>query len=438
MTYFPRLTLLVIIITTIAFVLSGCMDEKAPTQRPQVLVENGAWTWFNDERALLTDSLLYIGYVDTAGYTSVSVHSMKTKKEIQTSRLGSFKEKDDHNNPAFAQLGDGSILATYAPHNSQPFWYWRFATVTESGSVTWSHEHKTEQLDASATYSNLFLLTGENGRLYNFYRGINFDPVFVISDDEDQNWSAEQHFISSGGPRTRPYVKYASNGIDRIDMLFTQAHPRDAETNIYHAYYQDGNMYQSNGSRIQSLPGKEISPMPVEEGTLIYDADENGRAWVWDLEYDTEGSPVAVFVSAADSTTGNDLRYHYARWDETENRWNEQEIAYAGTHLYDGENHYAGGITLDPADPNTVYTSSDIHPATGDPTEHYQIYRGVTSDKGRNWEWTVITPDAKEDNIRPYVPRSEEKYHAVLWLRGRYTSYQDYNTDIIGLLELLS
>ncbi|HMB93240.1 MAG TPA: hypothetical protein VKP65_20480, partial [Rhodothermales bacterium] len=143
----------------------------------------------------------------------------------------------------------------------------------------------------------------------------------------------------------------------------------------------------------------------------------------------------AVYVTARDSTTGNDLRYHYARWDEKNGRWHEQEVAYPGTHLYDGENHYAGGITLDPADPNTVYTSSDVHPATGDSTAHYQIYRGTTRDNGATWTWTVLTPGAAEDNIRPFVPRGGQEHHAVLWLRGRYTSYQDYKTDIVGLLD---
>lgn len=413
----------------------GCKQSTTSAPKPRMLAEHGAWTWFNDERAIFADSLLYIGYVDTAGYTSVTVHSMKSNNDPLTFQLGSFREKDDHNNPAFTHLEDGGILATYAPHNSQPFWYWRFANINESGSVNWTKERKTTQLNAHTTYSNLFQLAGENGRLYNFYRGTNFDPVYMTSQDDGLTWSEEHHFITSGGDRTRPYVKYASNGMNRMDMLFTQAHPRDAKTNIYHAYYRDGDMYQSNGSHIQPLPGKEMSPMPVEEGTLIYDAEENGRAWVWDLEYFADGLPVAVFVSATDSTIGNDLRYHYARWDQTENKWQVQEIAFAGTHLYDGENHYAGGITIDPADPTIVYTSSDVHPATNELTQHYQIYRGITSDKGSTWIWKELTPNAEEDNIRPYVPQGGQKYHAVLWLRGRYTSYQNYDTDIVGLID---
>ncbi|WP_221930319.1 BNR-4 repeat-containing protein [Gracilimonas mengyeensis] len=410
------------------------MPHQNDQPQIKVLAEHGAWTWFNDERAIVIDSLLYVGYVDTAGYSSATVYNLESGSTINSIQLGSFKEIDDHNNPAFMELNNGSVLATYAAHHTQPYWYWRFASFNDSREPTWSDEQKTKELSASITYTNLFQLPAEDGLLYNFFRGYNFDPNFMTSDDEGHSWSEEQHFISSGGGWTRPYMKYASNGQNRIDMLFTQAHPRDAKTNIYHAYYQDGKLYKSDGEEIQDLPGENTPPMNVDEGTLIYNAQDKGRAWVWDLEYGTDGQPVAVFVTARDSTIGNDLRYHYARWNEADKTWNEQEIAYAGTHLYDGENHYAGGIVLDPADPNIVYTSSDLHPETGDTTDHYQLYRGVTEDEGDNWSWTTITPDATEDNIRPFVPRGKQQ-HVVLWLRGRYTTYTNYDMKIMGLVD---
>lgn len=415
--------------------LLGCRQDEVEVAAPQVLVEHAGWTWFNDERALFAGPHLYIGYVDTTGYSSVAVLSLETEAGPQIYSLGSFQEKDDHNNPAFVQLQDGRMLAAYAPHHTQYFWYWRFAEVHGADSVHWSPEQKTIPLEAKTTYSNLFQLGDEDGRIYNFYRGTNFDPVYMTSADGGRSWSTMQHFIFSGDRWTRPYVKYASDGASRIDMLYTHAHPRDAVSDIYHVYYENGNLYQSDGALIQPLPGGDVAPMPVDAGTLIYDTDEANRAWVWDLEYDARGAPVAAYLVARDSTTGNDLRYHYAYWDHEHGQWHDHEMAYAGTHLYDGENHYAGGITLDPSDTRTVYTSSDVHPATGDTTAHYQIYRGTTADAGATWTWTTLTPDATEDHIRPFVPRSNQEHHAVLWLRGRYTSYQDFDMDIVGLLK---
>lgn len=401
---------------------------------PQVIAEDAAWTWFNDERAVFVGETLFVGYVDTAGYSGVTVYSMEDGTAPERHRLGSFREVDDHNNPAFVRLDGGRVLAAYAPHHTQPYWYWRHAEPV-GDSVAWSPERRTGDLGANATYSNLFRLGDEGGRLYNFFRGTNFDPAVMTSDDGGETWSAPRHVIRSGDGGTRPYVKYASDGAGRIDLLYTQAHPRREANDVYHVYYQNGFLHRSDGTRIQPLPGDGIDPMAAGAGTRVYDADTAGRAWVWDLEYAEDGTPVAVYVAARDGTTGNDLRYRYARWTAGDGAWDEQEIAYAGTHLYDGENHYAGGITLDSADTRTVYTSSDVHPATGEATAHYQLYRGTASSGTAGWRWMTLTPDATADHIRPFVPRSGGgEHHAVLWLRGRYTTYQDYDTDVVGLL----
>src|SRR5690606_28848252 len=41
------------------------------------------------------------------------------------------------------------------------------------------------------------------------------------------------------------YYKYRGNGVDRIDSFATEAHPRDANTSIYHGYVQGGKVYDS-------------------------------------------------------------------------------------------------------------------------------------------------------------------------------------------------
>ncbi len=82
-----------------------------------------------------------------------------------------------------------------------------------------------------------------------------------------------------------------------------------------------------------------------------------------------------------------------------------------------------------------MYSIPRLHPATGDTTEHYQLYRGATSDGGATWTWTTVTPDATQDNIRPFVARGGDGRHIVLWLRGRYTAYEDYDTDLMGVIQ---
>lgn len=416
--------------------LPGCTSAPPDESDVRVVVEQGAWTWFTDERAVVADSTLYVGHVDTTGAVRVTTHRLGSAPEGRrdtTVRLSTFREVDDHDNPALLPLDDGHILAAYAQHHEEPYWYWR-RERGGAGSVAWSAEQQTDSVGARVTYSNLFQLSEENGRVYNFFRALNFDPTLMTSADGGETWSTPRHLLVSGDGGTRPYVKYASDGAGRIDLLYTQAHPRQEATHVYHMYYRDGTLHRSDGTPICQLSAADCLPVQVKEGTRVYDADVAGRAWVWDLDYAADGAPVGVYVAARDSTVGNDLRYRYARYDAEEQVWTEQEMAHAGTRLYDDERHYAGGIALDPENVDRVYASANVHPARGDSTAsgRYQLYRGTRD--GENWAWTRLTDTPAADNLRPFVPRRPDGAPIVLWMRGDYRSYTDYDTQIVGLI----
>ena len=91
--------------------------------------------------------------------------------------------------------------------------------------------------DLVNTYSNVFYLSAED-RVYNFARADERSPNIMYSDDRGATWSY-------GGQLTEPeasigyvngYFKYASNGVDRIDFIASEHHPRDFDTSIYHGY----------------------------------------------------------------------------------------------------------------------------------------------------------------------------------------------------------
>jgi len=191
-----------------------------------------------------------------------------------------------------------------------------------------------------------------------------------------------------------------------------------------------------------SLEDIREKPMLPGDGTLIYEGSgPTGRGWVHELERSPGGTMAGAFSSSADGDTGMDLRYHYARLDPGRKKWEVHEVAFAGTHLYVPENHYAGGIAIDPRDVNVIWFSSDVDPVTGRPngTGHYQIYRGETSDKGANWSFERITHDVNRDNLRPVVPRNRpgNMKECVLWFRGEYKKYTDYNCEIVGIVPTL-
>lgn len=173
-----------------------------------------------------------------------------------------------------------------------------------------------------------------------------------------------------------------------------------------------------------------------ESGTKIYDGTKAGPGWVWDIEYDRKNYPVAAYISSADGAEGNDLRYRYARWNPKSKSWTEAQIAYAGSHLYVPENHFAGGITIDPENVNVVYISSNVNPETGNPgdTQHYQIYRGRTKDDGKNWKWEQLTFDTDKDNFRPIVPRNHGCKICIIWY-SYIDSLSGFDSDVLGIIE---
>ncbi|MDQ8205036.1 glycoside hydrolase family 88 protein [Pelagicoccus sp. SDUM812003] len=407
----------------------------------KTLARDGVWTWFNDERVLYDGAGLYIGSIDSEGVSRIDYYSTiltQSPFAYQPMPLSSWKSKDDHNNPAIIELETGDLLAAYSKHHLEPVWYTRHGKKKGPDNwrtVEWSEEQAIEA-PAYTTYNNLVQLSEENGRVFNFMRVIGWNPTLVLSEDNGKTWSEPIELVRSGNDRTRPYVKYSNNGQDRIDLIFTDAHPRkDHENNVYHMYYQDGAFHKSDGSLIRTLEDIKEQPLVPSEATLIYDGTEAGRGWVWDLEYDENGHPVVAFINSVDNEIGNDLRYRIARWDDASKKWTQRQIAYAGTHLYDREEHYAGGIAIDPQNTDQIYLSTDVDPATGKPnaTGRYQMFRGTYQDG--SWTFQQLTHDAQVDNIRPIVPRDHDFDKIALWVRGRYTTYEDYDTAIVGILE---
>lgn len=87
-----------------------------------------------------------------------------------------------------------------------------------------------------------------------------------------------------------------------------------------------------------------------------------------------------------------------------------------------------------------VYLSTNADPVTGRPLiskadgkRHWEIFRGRTRD-GATWKWRPITRDSTQDNLRPIVPICDKTRSILLWLRGTYSIYTNYDLDVVGSL----
>ena len=62
---------------------------------------------------------------------------------------------------------------------------------------------------------------------------------------------------------------------------------------------------------------------------------------------------------------------------------------------------------------------------------HYEIFRGTTTNAGDSWQWTQVTMNSTLDNLRPIVVSDGATRKVLLWLRGTYRSYTDYQQQVL-------
>jgi len=423
------------------------------------LTANGAWTWFNDERAIFHQGSLYFGYVRSNGQYGVTRYNPATNvSSDMIISTATSQQQDDHNNPSITPLPDGRLMVLYAKHLSEPRFYQRTSLVPlPTTDADWGPE-TIRTLTANDTYNNTYMLGGESNRIYNFHRNINFNPTITVSDDLGASWQPSVPFIAVGSGNVRPYPRYCSNRNDRVDLIYTDGHPRDVDNSVYHMYYKAGGFHKTDGTLIDVFANLPLEHESGQRGSVIYqfssaawgpgqgpdDWIPNARGWTWDVHYGPDGNPVCVFqVQTGTDATWSTSRiyYYYARWTGT--AWQKRFIAQAGRGIYAAESDYGGGMCVDPANPNVVYISSnaanpfdlsDVNSVPLSTNARFEIYRGVTSDGGLTFSWTPITSNSGADNLRPIIPENSPYDQTLLWFNGTYNSYTSFDTRVLAIL----
>lgn len=405
------------------------------------LASDSSWCWFQDDRAIVDGDQLIFSGVTSTGNNIVSSYHLKTGDTLSVTLNRDSLPPDDHNVGVLMIRPDGKYLSVYAGHGVDQ--WMRYRVSVQPGDIrSWERE-KLVDVGGRVTYSNVYRLS-DPGITYNFHRGIDRNPNYMVSDDDGNTWKYGGRLFTFEG---RPYLRYTSDHRSRIHFITTEEHPRHYNNGIYHAYIEDGQVFRSDGTLVGPLSSTSTSDLTPVDFTAVYEGSGDQRAdvaWTSDIQLDHNGYPYIAFSVTKDpialgetkntQTGGLDHRYHYARWDGKQ--WHAYEIAYAGTRLYPGENEYSGLISLHPYNPNVVYISTDADPRTGQPLmsngqRRREIFRGTTSNQGKSWKWKAITSNSDEDNIRPIVLEHEGK-EFVLWLTGRYTTYKDYQLKVMG------
>jgi putative BNR repeat neuraminidase len=437
------------------------LDLSAKPQ-PFLVKPNGGWCWFHCERAVAVGPRIVFGSVagrsrsgsDAGDAELTAFHVDAHRGEGVT--LWSPKIVDDHVVPAILTLGDGTLLVSYQAHSdpgpSGQLVRWRKVAGLDPLTVT--AEWRCDA-GASVCYSNLCRIAAENDRIYSFHRGRNWNPNYLISDDGGTSFRYGGQLLhwprpSSENPKFsghdggRPYIVYRANGADIIHIVASEDHPRAYDNSLYHGMFRNGKLLSSHGVEIGTT-SPEPCPRP-DRLTSIYVGTSDSIAWPIELRLDQEGRPIALFsVRKGDhkqrrhpGVGGKDHRYMIARFNDV--NWSTQELCYAGSRLYPGEEDYTGLCSLDPEDTRIIVVSSDVAPENGTQVagpvrgRRFELFLGMTDRDGGNFRYIPLTANSSADNIRPYIVSIDSRRSLVLWMRGEYRSYSDYDTDIFGAI----
>lgn len=423
---------------------------------------NGAWCWFQDPRAIVDleapgGPLLLVASFSARdraeyGFRPWGEHDMthwaKGDNDLYWMRLESGETgqvklhsgltQDDHNVGALTILPDGRYLTAYADHGYEHETYFRISEQPHD-PTSWQPA-KTFTHGDTVTYSNLYKTPDpDSGQLLtNFNRSVDYDPNIIVSADDGASWQYRGLLLGGEG---RPYVRYAQ-GQDRVHFIATDQHPRDYDNSVFHGSTDGRVVYDSHGRVVDPDVSDDVHAEP-KELTEIHAGAPDAVGWAVDVEVDANGHPYGVFSvqrNAEDrgKLPGLDHRYHYARFDGES--WSVSEIAYAGSSLFELEQDYTGLAALDPNDPDYIVISTNSHPETGAPLvsrtdgqRHWELFEGHTNDGGETWTWTALTRDSAVDNLRPIIPSFSSHERIILWMRGAYHSYHDWNTQIVGI-----
>lgn len=436
------------------------LPALVPNADEVVINDNGAWCWFQDERALVDPDaqLLVVGSVAAAegpggaervGDLDVTVVDLATMTATVTVLHPGF-EADDHDVPAFWRRSDGRWGAAYARHKTDDLsWF----ALSEPGDPTaWGEPRTFDWSELTGgrgvTYSNLHRL---DGRLYWFARSINDDPSVLVSDDEGDSWAySGKLFTRDKVGYVNSYTRYASDGGTRIDILGTDHHPRDYDNSIYHGYLAGGALRDSTGAVVDADPLDADAPNQDRLTTVIAAGTQLGGATLthfWTTDIRRVGEEVAAVVTArANDPVGPmdysdpewhgrftpipDHRFVYARLS-ADGTWGVHHLALAGDGLLPHEQDYTGLAAIDPYDADTLYLSTAFDPRDGTPTRHHEIYRGHTADRGATWTWDPVTQDSEVENLRPIVAPGDPGRTPLLWFRGSMTASQHFDCEVV-------
>lgn len=382
------------------------------------VVPNGNMSMFNGTNAVQHNGVVYIGWVNSSGYSGVSSYNLDTGTAVHTP-LSSFAEVDAHNTTSVEVLPDGRILAMYMRHNDAAGPSWRISTNPEDVSSFGAEQVMGDIVDAT-TYPNLIYLSAP-GRMYYHSRYGWEKTLWRYTSNSGTSWSVKDVLVQ-GTTGQRPYVLSISNNIDRIDFFVSEGNPAEWSVSTRHFYAKwTGSQMEYHTSSGSSL----VLPIHPSYATQVKASASLGT-FEMSATYGSDGHPRVLMVEFVSASLS---QYWFSRWNGSV--WTTPVMVGLPHPTMTGQSLNPPGACFDANNPDVIYMSV---PGTNDGA--FGIKEYVTKNNGYTWLPTrqmTGVPGVGVNYVRPMKVLKSDGRLACLFWTGAYPSYDNFNTAIRGI-----
>ncbi len=392
-------------------------DGSASGLKITPLLRSSAWSWYLDPRVIEDRGRTTFGALANNGHLQV-VQVVNASGRLSRFTIARDVKVDDHNSAALLRTAGGRYAALWSGHGKTP----AFLRVSrQPNSIDdWSPRRVLtgsglEKVGAS--YAVLFRVPQQTDQYVAIVRR-KTDALWVMTTSRDlQHWSKAFPLVRTIYPiekREQPYLKFAFDGTT-LHVLGSDRQPGVSGPNkLYHFSIGGGVVRRTDGSVVDTLANVQAGrPVDLRSTTLLYDgAGADGQVRVYDIAV-RNSEPIVAVTSLGGS--GTSPAYKWARFRN--GQWQLRTLVRQSVR--------PEGMTLDTADPRNVYLSYAA------PGEAGRIVHLRTRDDGETWSVHEIgdTPGSRT----PTTPVGSGGPFLAMWLHGRYTKWNNYDTTVTGL-----
>jgi hypothetical protein len=416
----------------------------------QATEERGGWTWFGGTSALSIGNVHLVGFVrsrpamgDGASFIGVFGENGKHRRSVCVLPGLSL---DDHNVPTIVALNQGEFLVGVTGHNQSSV-VRLFRGTAHDGDVTLGQPFEVS-FSGPTSYvhilredsTHVLVLTRVSGKNFVARRFSLASNSAVSGEMTVFPWSIQPgDELASGRDGGRPYL-ITREAQDGVTFALTHDHPRAYRNGIVAGRFRGNQICDLNGNVVHTLTEDAHTWRPFTKLTTIVKSGSPDIPWVSDLVAHDDGSVVVGYSTATLSDpefrrgrdqANDSLAYHVVRWSPTSGLEPVMHAA-AGRSLYAAEEHYPGGLAINPREPAHVAYSTSAGPEA---REHQSPQWSLYSREGlegrvqtRLVEAGSLTASTLRPKFSAMAPGAQG--HALFVMRGSYTSYGKFETRI--------